>query len=185
MGDLREMGVKFAPDLVLVAYVLNDADYAGNLDVWEGFRQQYEKSWCRFSHVLSFAYARLGQHFFVRKYVAEMTAGSLREEGKWLRSFKELERGREIARSVGAAFAVAILPFMYDLKEDNPFLPIHRLIQEYCIHHDIPVTDLFPVFKGQKYADLWVHESDPHPNEKGHELIARGLFDFIISKQLL
>jgi lysophospholipase L1-like esterase len=86
---------------------------------------------------------------------------------------------------VGAAFAVAILPFMYDLKEDNPFLPIHRLIQEYCIHHDIPVTDLFPVFKGQKYADLWVHESDPHPNEKGHELIARGLFDFIISKQLL
>jgi hypothetical protein len=44
---------------------------------------------------------------------------------------------------------------------------------------------MLPVFKGQNVTAMWVHESDPHPKEKGHELIAAGLFDFIVSKKLL
>lgn len=181
---LEHVGMMFDPDLVLVAYVLNDADYAGGLDVWQNFTSQYEKSWLRFSSLLSFAYARLGQRSFVKSYVAAMTTRSLGERDQWTSSFDELDRGKELALRNGAKFGVAILPFMYELSADYPFRPIDRMIEEACRKNGIPVADLLPALLGNAYADLWVHPSDPHPNKKGHELIAEGLYNFILRSQL-
>lgn len=182
---LEAQGLDFSPDLVIVAYVLNDADYAGGLDVWEGFRHQYEKSWLRFSAVLSFLYARLGQRLYVRRYVEGMTEQALREESKWTSSFRDLSRGEKLAKASGARFAVVILPFMYDLTDDYPFRSIHRMIESYCRSEEIPVRDLFPAFSGSDYVDLWVHASDPHPNEQGHRIIADALFEFLRDERLL
>jgi len=182
---LEAQGLAFAPDLVLVAYVLNDADYAGGLDVWEGFRQQYEKSWLRHSAILSFAYAAFAQRFYVKSYVEEMITRSLSQENKWAVSFAELERGRQLAEAQGANFAVAILPFMYDLDADHAFLPIHRMIADFCRSKGIPVRDLLPAFLGKRYTEMWVHPSDPHPNREGHRVIAKALADFILDEGLL
>jgi lysophospholipase L1-like esterase len=182
---LRAQGLAFSPDLVLVAYVLNDADYAGGLDVWEGFRQQYEGGLLRFSSVLSFAYASLAQSLFVEDYVDEMIAQSLDEGSKWAASFEELRRGRDLAEAAGARFAVAILPFMYDLNEDHAFLPIHQMIADFCRSQGIPVRDVLPAFFGRRHTDLWVHPSDPHPNREGHRLIAEALEEFVVDEGLL
>jgi|GEM_PF-781981 len=182
---LEAQGLAFAPDLVLVAYVLNDADYAGGLDVWEGFRQQYEKSWLRHSAILSFAYAAFAQRFYVTRYVEEMINRSLSQESKWAASFAELERGRRMAEANGARFAVAILPFMYDLDADHAFLPIHRMITDFCRRKGIPVRDILPAFLGKRYTEMWVHPSDPHPNREGHRVIAKALADFILDEGLL
>jgi lysophospholipase L1-like esterase len=182
---LEHVGVGFAPDLVLVAFVLNDADGAGGLDVWDSFRLQYEKSALRFSCLLSYVYAKIGQRCFVRRYVEETLNDSMNQRDIWNGCFRELNRGREIASSVGSAYAVAIIPFMYDLSSSHPFLPLHQMIAGNCEQDGIPVLDLLPAFMGQQYERLWVHASDPHPNEKGHALIAEGLLRFIEDDHLL
>ena len=106
------------------------------------------------------------------------------DRGKWQASFAELDRGNALAAANGARFAVAILPFMYDLT-DYPFLPVNRMIEAHCQKRGMPVRDLLPAFAGRKHEDLWVHPSDPHPNEIGHQLIAAGLADFILQERLL
>ena len=182
---LEAQGLAFAPDLVLVAYVLNDADYAGGLDVWEGFRQQYQHSWLRYSAVLSFAYASIAQRTYVKDYVNDMITRSLSQESKWAASFAELDRGRRLAEDNGARFAVAILPFMYELDTDHAFLSIHRMIAEFCRMKGIPVRDILPAFFGRQYTEMWVHPSDPHPNREAHRVIAKALADFILEEGLL
>jgi lysophospholipase L1-like esterase len=184
---LQNMGMKFSPDLILVAYVLNDADYAGGLDVevWTGFRQWYEKSSLRWSYFLSYVYAKVAQRTFVKSYVPDMTNRSRRETDKWTASFMELDRGKELAGSNRAQFAVIILPFMYDFTPSHPFLPIHHMIEKHCKQSGIPVRDLLPVFMGHDYVKLWVHATDSHPNEIGHKIIAEALADFVLSEHLL
>ena len=182
---LKNMAMKFSPDLILVAYVLNDADYAGKLDVWEEFIRQYEKSSLRFSYLFSYTYAKTAQRLYVKSYVENMTNFSIKETYKWTFSFRQLDQGKKLADSHGVQFAVIILPFMYDLTHSHPFLPIHHMIEEHCKQSNIPVYDLLPVFIGHDYVQLWVHSSDPHPNEKGHKIIAKALADFVITKKLL
>ena len=82
---LKQAGVEFEPDLVVVAYVLNDADYAGGLDLWDNFRNLYEKRRLRHSYLASFAYATVAQHIYSRKYVEEMTLSALAQRGCPLR----------------------------------------------------------------------------------------------------
>ena len=184
---LQNMGMKFSPDLILVAYVLNDADYAGGLDaeVWGGFRQVYEKSTLRWTYFLSYAYAKVAQWTFIKSYVADSVTRSIRETDKWTASFMELDRGKELADSNEAQFAVIILPFIYDFTPNHPFLPIHRMIEGHCKQSSIPVRDLLPFFMGHDYMQLWVHATDSHPNEIGHKIIAEALADFVLTRQLL
>lgn len=58
-------------------------------------------------------------------------------------------------------------------------LPVHKLIESHCNQNNIPVRDFFSEFFGHNHSQLWVHASDPHPNEKGHKVIAKALSEFI------
>lgn len=181
---LERCGLAFAPDLVLVAYVLNDAQYAGKLDFWEDFRQQFESSWVRHSALLSHFYMRLLQGTYVRRHVRELVRDAQAEQEKWRISFAALDKGDTLCAAHGARLAVVLLPFMYAF-DDYPFLPFNRMIERHCRERSIPVRDLLPAFAGLDHEKLWVHPSDPHPNEIGHELIARELVRFLREEKLL
>ena len=182
---LAEMGIKFHPDLVLIVFVLNDANYAGGMDVWDNFRAVYEKRRLRHSYLLSYIYAKIAQPFYVKNYVENLTQQSLADNTQWNEAFAQLLRGKKIAQKEQFQYGVAIFPFMYDLKSSYPFLKIHDMIVSYCQKHDIDVYDLFPAFQGNRYTTLWVHPSDPHPNEKGHQIAAKALANFITTHHLL
>lgn len=182
---LSQTGMRFGPDLVIVVYVLNDADYAGGLDLWNDFRGQYETRALRWSHLASFCYARLARTSLARTYVADTVDRSIADRDRWEASFAELSRGQAIARAGNARFLVAIWPFMFELNDRHPFLPVHEMIAGYCRSHSIPVLDLFPAFKGQDDDRLWVHPSDQHPNAEGHRIAAETLASFILGQGLL
>ncbi len=175
----------FDPDLVVVVYVLNDAHYAGGLDLWEGFRRQYENRSLKRSYLASTVYAVIARRTLARKYVEDLVGNASGAESKWLASFSDLRRGRKIAETHGARYAVAIYPFLYALDESHPFRPIHRRIVEYCNRNGIEVVDLFDAFDGRSDTDLWVHPSDPHPNEEGQRIAAEALATFVREHGLL
>ena len=184
---LEQVGVKFKPDLILIGYVLNDGEHDAGLHVWNNFRKEYDAQAYQTSYLLSFVYATAKRLINGRRYVAEMADSivSKPERAKWETSFSYLSKVKKIADLKGARFAVVIFPFMYELNDGYPFLKIHQMIAEHCRQNGIEVLDLLDAYKGQYFFDLWTHQSDQHPNEKGHKIAASAIAEFIQEKKLL
>ena len=183
---LEHEGATFDPDLVIVVYVMNDANHAGGLDLWDNFREQYEASGLvRRSHFASYVYARVMRHVYGRRYVRGLVDSALSETELWATSMDELSRGAQIAQRMDADFAVVIFPFMYRLDESYPLHDLHDLVRSHCESQEIPVLDLFDAFEGRPYADLWVHPTDQHPNEIGHRIAAEAIAQFLNQSGLL
>jgi lysophospholipase L1-like esterase len=186
---LEKVALGFEPDLVVVVFVPNDADYAGNLDVGKDFRKSYEPpEFLRGSYVLSFVYATISREIVGSRYIADLTEAALSDDAnrfKWLRAFTQLTHGRELAASVGSRYAVVVFPFMFQLDGDYPLQAIHQRVAELARRESIPHLDLLDAFGGSDYTSLWVHPSDQHPNERGHEIAARAMADFLIREELI
>lgn len=181
---LRHAGRRFEPDLVLLVFVLNDANYAGGLDLFENFRHTYEPpALLRRSYFAGYVYARIAQHIVGRRYVSSLVESSLNKYRKWQKTLGRLQRGKELAASIGAEFAVIVFPFMYELGEDYPFGHIHDMVRSACEEYQIPILDLFDAFYGRSYPDLWVHPSDQHPNEEAHAIAAAAMARFLSENQ--
>jgi hypothetical protein len=69
---------------------------------------------------------------------------------------------------------------MYGLKQDYPFLKLHRAIVDHCRDEGIEVLDLYPFYAGREAESLWAHPTDPHPNAEGHEIAASALADYLL-----
>ena len=123
-----------------------------------------------------------------RRYVEHLSKAAIgirSAQFKWRRTLEDLERGKDIARSGGADYAVVMFPFMYMLDDEYPLHPIQEKVRKASASVDIAYMDLFPAFEGNDYADLWVHGSDQHPNEIGHEIAAQAMASFLIDEKLL
>lgn len=179
-------GRRYRPDLVLLIYVLNDANYAGDLDLYDRFRHVYEPSgWVRRSYLLSFVQATVGREIFGQLYVHSMLDSALRERAKWRRSLELVSHGDRIARGIGARFALVIFPFMYQLDDRYPFTPLHAMVASHATQSGIPVLDLLPHLQTRRYTDFWVHPSDPHPSHVAHALAADAISQFVLDEGLL
>jgi hypothetical protein len=59
--------------------------------------------------------------------------------------------------------------------DDYPYGELIDQVRVYCEARRIEVVDLLPLLSAHRDRDLWVHESDHHPNPAAHELAARAL----------
>jgi hypothetical protein len=183
---LAAEGRRFAPDLVLMVYVLNDATYAQDLDLYNDFRGIYEPGGLlRRSYFLSYLKATVGREIFGQMYLRSMLQSSLEQSDAWDRSLQLLARGRDIASAMNSRYAVVIFPFMYKLDDSYPFSELHDLVSGYAATQKIPVLDLLPSMLGEDYASLWVHPSDPHPNDRAHAIASAAISDFVVERGLL
>ncbi len=180
-----QAGIAFEPDLVLLVYVFNDADYAGGLDLWENFRTTYENRYLKFSYLVSYFYATVKRQIYGQRYIDELLAGALTEQDKWAESLDYLSVGKRLADNIGSRFAVVAFPFMYELNEQHPFRPLQEMLSQYCADNGIVELDLLEAFHGESYTELWVHPSDQHPNEQGHRIAADAMAEFILKEDLL
>lgn len=66
-----------------------------------------------------------------------------------------------------------------------PFLDYHKEVSASLREKGVEVVDLLPVFLGKDPKDLMVASDDPHPNEMGHQIIAKAVFDAIKQRKLI
>ena len=185
IGYLVAEGNRFDLDLVLVVYVLNDAQYAGDLDLWEDFRERYEGRRFPSSYLASYLSGVLARRALARDYIESLVHESRSNDALWQDSFAALSRGKQVVESTGGRFGVVLFPFLYELDEDYPFRSLHEMVAAYCAANDIELLDLFPFFEGRDHEELWVHPSDQHPNARSHEIAGRAVADFVRQRGLL
>ena len=76
-----------------------------------------------------------------------------------------------------------IFPFFHELDGEYPFQVIHDVVQAYCVSAGIPVLDLRDRYSRYRGPELWVHETDQHPNEIAHEIAAGATTEYILGRQ--
>lgn len=195
---LEHQWVEYEPDLVLIAFYLNDAysdfTFVNNgrgLGIYyspDGLAQQ--------SYLVD-----LVQHAYRARRVQQDLEDYYRgqyfsEARKWLDqsdsldvdwkvSQAALERAAELGQQHGFRVALIIFPEFYHLDDRYPFFAIHELVKAKATSLSMPVLDLMTVYQGLVDRDLWVHPSDHHPNEVAHKLAAEAIEPFLWENGLL
>lgn len=197
--SLEQRWLGLDPDLVLIAFYLNDAysdsaflNRGQELGIYlnqPGGLARYSYFLDYLQHMMRARKARkeveeyYRQHYFRR--ADEFLGGPEASRVDWSISRTALARAVELSRTQGFRLALVIFPEFYGLDGDYPFEAIHRLVSATCDSLQIPVLDLLEIYRGRAPADLWVHPQDHHPNEAAHDMAAGAIDSFLRREGLL
>jgi len=191
LATLREVAARFKPDLVIVGYVLNDAelaqpDGATAPRATQGQRRVLDEVHIAMkdaSKLYRFLAPRAGEvaKLFGMRYAVGATNRMIRafedDAPGWIESRASLLAIAEESRRLGAATLVAVFPMMVDFAS-YPLAPAHERIRAFCEANNIAVVDLLPSFKGRNAAD-YIVVMDGHPNGRAHEIFAARILEHL------
>ena len=179
LGALQELGERFRPDAVVLAFVMNDGQPPQPLPPDPDAVYRHAPLWSA-AELKSMANLLRGPArplFDSSKYVAGPTyLSDFRRGGPGWRTCKEAFTGMVrycAARRV--PFSVAILPdFSQPFDARYPFRPIHQELLQWARELDVPADDLWVQFASTDAAAYRV-PWDTHPNRAAHRVIAEVL----------
>lgn len=178
---LEHYALSLDPDLVLIFFVLNDAEVL----VPRGLRPQGLAALPRapaavepWSLLVDHLRVRLDNRKRNRKWVAELHAGFEPGHPGWRRAQQALARERALSRKHDFDLVLVIFPLMWEL-DDYPLEAIHEKIAAAARGLGIPVLDLLDAFRGRDTESLWVHPSNHHPNERAHAIAGFALSEYL------
>ena len=167
-------GLKYAPDMVVVFYFINDAEPTPTRSTWGflGRSRIVTFFWSRVHAALT--NIRAGQSF-LEYYSALYTD----DQSGWIDAQKALLELKAVCQSKDIELRVVLLPELHELV-DYPLADQHAKIQGFLDASHIASIDLAPFFTSEEDPHrLWVALDDAHPNAYAHALIAQYTLDFI------
>ena len=210
---LVDKGLSYDPDLLLVAYYLNDVETAQEhrVDVndptyirrpqnrrgrpgWE-YALPVPRALDQFLTINSDFYI-----FLLQRYDSLLLKSGLRKRGgdgndplvnayneeniKWRHTKYSLSRMASLCGKRDIETSLLILPTFYNLGK-YPYGDIHKMIGESALEAGYRVLDLMPDFAGKESGGYIVSRVDTHPNEKAHKVIAEKLDAFLRKENLV
>ena len=91
------------------------------------------------------------------------------------------ENFRQFATIDDCRVALVMYPLLESLEGDWPLAPIHTRVGQLARDAGLPVLDLAPAFAGQTTNDLWVHETDHHPNGRANAIAVDAILKWLQS----
>jgi lysophospholipase L1-like esterase len=203
---LEELGLRFDPDLVLLGFMLNDAEAGGqNLEDSGGAGALARvKDWVK---------ANFGLYHFLRARLKRLEASvataangdgngapgriggasveplRLAARGEpspgWDACRGGLQRIARLAGERGIPVVVLIFPYLVNLDDGYPLKEEHAVVARAAGEAGMQALDLLEAFTGIDPPTIWVSETDSHPNARGHELIAAAVHRYLASSGLL
>lgn len=178
----------FSPDLVVYVMVLNDPERSeafqakqAYLDDWILDRRRTVSApvasppwWSSRLVTLSREAVEAGR---VGRDTERWYHGLFGEENAdgWAKTLASIAEMRREAEAVECEFAVVLLPLMVSLDHGYPFDDVSETVAVAMKTAGITFHDATPAFLGRAPRELWVHDTDHHPNEIGHAIIAADL----------
>jgi len=179
---LREEGLAFSPDVVVIGLCLNDLSMKVPL---LAYPRATPEPWVGgASSLLNWVQFELEQAEIKRQArdYAEVVRGDPEWWDQTQAAFIEM---RDLLAEREVRFVVAVLPMMSQLGDEYPYMGIHEMVAEFCARNGIAFTDSLPRFRGMEETSLWVHPVDQHPNDVGHRIIAEDLGDYLIRERIV
>jgi lysophospholipase L1-like esterase len=177
IGRLKRIGLRFQPDLVVYGWTTNDI---------EGpfYRKSFEKetrSQSR-SHLvrwLSPRWRELRHYVSPEKgsYLWELDDNYFRNPAAWEYFLADLDEFASILRKQKVCGVVMLHTELQSLTPLSGFQRYYNAVQAVTEEREFFVIPTFSKFPRDNPRSLWVGPNDPHPNARGHEILANALRD--------
>jgi hypothetical protein len=182
---LAELMPSYAPDMVVLAYVMNDAEPQNNVPQPPAVTYRYAVSWV-WEDAREVAMRRLaGRKEWTSPNKQAMdfdyVKGFAPDSPKWRASRAALGRIAAACRAAGVPLAVLILPdFTQPFDASYPDGLIHRSVAGWSRELGVECVDLMPLFAERDHRNFMIL-TDGHPNARAHDVIASVLRDRIVA----
>ncbi len=183
---------RLAPDLILLAYVLNDAE-PGPGEPLDRLRAPLERRkpagasrWLHGASALyRLAWERLENDRQRRAFLFYYRA--LYGQPGWAAAREALDRLRELAAARGTPVVVLLFPiFDGPLDQSYPYRPLQELVAAEMRWREFRVLDLLAAYRRVDPRRLALEPfTDAHPNELAHRLAAEAIRDYLLAERLL
>ena len=177
MQLLKDQIATVGPDLVVLQYFLNDA---------EPNPVQKNSLLLQNSLFLAFLYDK----FAAIQY--RLSGGGTLEDHyekiytdnspSWQRAQNDLLAMKEMTEKHSAKFVVMLVPEFFNLDPKGPFKGFHNQIKQTLQGLNIHTIDTYDTFSKRffkKEKEVWVSDTDRHPNKEGHRIMAQFMFEHL------
>ena len=180
-AQLDNEGFAYQPDVVLLAFVLNDSEDMQDAETrraqdWVRARQATPSLLDR-SALVRLVRSRLRATLENRRRISGYRSMYEDDAPGWKASREALRAMGAACRTRGVPFVVAIFPlFGNPLDESYPFTEVHARIRAAAEESGARVVDLLDTYRGLRWDILVVDGvDDEHPNEIAHRIAAGAL----------
>ena len=175
---------EYKPDIVLLAYVLNDPLPAAFVVQSVGSARKQADYFKQLSH-----YSQLGAWIYLRWQTLVQPfdrqrnyEGMYSNQDSWKATESAMAELEQEIKADNAKLVAVIFPLLQDFN-DYPMAEIHRQIGASFQSMNIPYIDLLRDFSAAPYIELRPHPNDDtHPNATGHAIAAKRITQLIEEK---
>jgi len=181
---LEREGMGFAPDMVVLGFCLNDI--SDGIPMLSYLPPAYQPTFFGVSRILDSLVMRArlrAARMEDRKSAIDALIDA--EPKRWLQVQEGMQKLQQLCLAAKIPFVVAVFPMISQLDGQYPYGRIHEMVATFCLARGIHCVDLLPAFRGRADQSLWVHFTDQHPNDVGHQIMAEQIFTFLRAQQLL
>jgi len=166
---LKNLGLSFDPDLIILGYFINDAEPTPKPR--HGFLIEN-------SYLFAFLMSRLrladrnGMNYanYYRALYDDHQPG-------WTDAQAAIFELALIGQRHSIPAMIFIIPEMHKTGAVYPFKDIHHKVEKVGSDLGLPVIDLLPLFKDRRPEFFWVSLLDAHYNAQAQSLVAKGIYD--------
>ena len=106
----------------------------------------------------------------------------------WAQTRQLIKSMRDEAARSNVPFVIVITPDIHDLSPGTPYKKLLDKLESSFNGMGIPTVNTFGALQKQFGGDvstLWIQPDDPHPNAKGHAVMADVLYRFMVDRDPL
>ena len=182
---LENEGLVFEPDVLVLGYVLNDAESAD----WAEHRREREwqerarmaPPWWSASALFGLIGRRIRATRDAQNRIRNYRALFTEDSPGFVESQRALKRMGDLAARRNLPWIVAVFPLLGNPLDDTyPFFAETRKVMAAARNAGAVPLDLFPRFRGLDWTHLVANgPDDEHPNEIGHRIAAQAIAEEI------
>ncbi len=168
--------LEFEPDMVIVSFFINDPQL---IDIKDNFLLKHSQIavlfWSRYQQLIR----GLGLKPDYSDYYKNLY--NIGNPG-WSACINALQRLSIYCRQRQISLLMTMMPDIHNLQQ-YPFPKEHELIKRTVLPLGFTFLDFYNALKDINAKSLWVMQGDPHPNRKGHLIMAQALYDFLMAQK--
>jgi len=177
---LKQKGLKYNPDLIILNYYINDPELPRKPSITFYYLQKnlytYAFFWDKFSNLL----LRLKNESYLN-YYSQLYGNSYEGRQVMLQSIGELAK---IAHEKNIKLLIVVYPEFHNFK-NYEFDYATNLVRNASASNSAYFLDLLPYFKKVNPESVWVSYEDAHPNALGHSIAADAITEYLIEKNIV
>jgi lysophospholipase L1-like esterase len=100
----------------------------------------------------------------------------------WLKAKENINDIKILCDQNGISFSILMLPDIHNLNQGTPLKAIYEKIESDFNGMGIKTFNIFGALQTEfagREQEIWIQANDPHPNAKGHKVIADQLLQFL------